>query len=204
MALKAISVSNWILTALAILITVSIFEFTKAFVSYRLGDKMPKDRGRLTLNPFKHIDILGFILLFFIGYGWGKPVDTSALYYKDRKRDTIITYAAPMLMNIIVALSAIIITKIIYITGSPILGNFFVILFLQIMIKLNLSYAFFNILPVYPLSGYKIMTVMLPPNKAMKLSQYEALLQMLLMLLLFMGIIPYIINIPVNFFLNLF
>lgn len=74
-----------------IIVATTVHEFTRAAVSTALGDTLLWNRGRSTLNPVKHFEPIGFLLLFYSGgFGWGKPVDTSALYYKNRKRDTLL------------------------------------------------------------------------------------------------------------------
>ena len=89
----------------AIFVSITICEFTKAFVSTKLGDNIPRQEGRLTLNPFKHFEAIGFILFLLCGFGWGKPVRTSGVYYKNRKLGTVITYTAPILANIVFSLA---------------------------------------------------------------------------------------------------
>jgi hypothetical protein len=71
---------------------ITLHEYVKAWVSNKLGDPLPKARGRLTLNPLNHFEPLGFICMVLTGYGWGKPVSTAAIYYKDRKKGTMLTY----------------------------------------------------------------------------------------------------------------
>ena len=88
---------------IAIIIATTVHEFTRALTSTILGDTLPKQKGRLTLNPIKHFEPIGFILMLATGgFGWGKPVDTTSLYYKNRKRDTLLTAIMPDIANIIV------------------------------------------------------------------------------------------------------
>lgn len=87
----------------AIMIATTIHEFTRAAVSSSLGDKLPREQGRLTINPLKHFEPIGMILMLACGFGWGLPVNTSALYYKDRKKGVLITAVAPTIANLIFA-----------------------------------------------------------------------------------------------------
>ena len=84
----------------AIMIATTIHEFTRAAVSSSLGDKLPREQGRLTINPLKHFEPIGMILMLACGFGWGLPVNTSALYYKDRKKGVLITAVAPTIANL--------------------------------------------------------------------------------------------------------
>ena len=85
----------------AIMLAATIHEFTRAAVSTAFGDKLPKEEGRLSLNPINHFEPIGMILMLACGFGWGKPVNTSALHYKNRKKGTLITAVSPTIANLI-------------------------------------------------------------------------------------------------------
>lgn len=171
---------------IAIFLTVTIFEFTKALTSTLMGDKMPKNDGRLTLNPFKHFEPIGFLLFFFTGYGWGQPVRTSALYYKDRKKDTLVTYIAPMVVCCIIGVVLNFVSKF--------LGENLVVDFISVCSMYFVRIAVFNIIPVAPMSGSKILSCFLEPTAALRYSQNEKIIQMVFLFLWFFGIIPPILN----------
>ncbi|MBR6652716.1 MAG: site-2 protease family protein, partial [Anaerotignum sp.] len=87
-----------------ILVATTIHEFTRALLSTIFGDNYPKSQKRLTLNPVRHFEPIGFLLMFYSGgFGWGKPVETSALYYKNRKRDTLLVAILPSVVNLVMA-----------------------------------------------------------------------------------------------------
>lgn len=171
-----------------VFITITVHEYTKALTSTMLGDTLPKSEGRLTLNPFKHFEAIGFIIMLIWKFGWAAPLKTSSLYYKDRKKGVILTYTLPIVANLVFALVCSIIFKFI---GNI---NGYLDLFLDKLIIYNISFAIFNIIPVYPLCGNKIMSAFLTPNQIIRMSQYEKIILMLLALSIFMGLLGGILN----------
>ena len=88
-----------------ILVATTVHEFVRALASTVLGDNYPKSQGQVTLNPVKHFEPIGFLMMLYSGgFGWGKPVETSALYYKNRKRDTLLVAILPTVVNLILGL----------------------------------------------------------------------------------------------------
>ena len=179
---------GFILKAVAIIIVTTVFEFSKGIASYMQGDMMAKQQRKLSLNPFKHFEPIGFILFLFIGYGWTNPIPTSSLHYKDRKKGTIITYLTPIILSVVLAN----VFNLIYQTFSYlIIFNYLSQFFARI--------AVFNIIPVYPLAGSWILKALLNPNSAMKYSFYEKQVQWALIFFLFLGLLNPILNEIVNF-----
>lgn len=183
---------NYIVLIPVILITITVHEYSKALTSSILGDTQPKKQGRLTLNPFKHFEPIGFILLMFFGYGWGKPVETSALFYKNRKKGTIITYSVPIIANLAAAIIFSIILKILTVLGYG--NNYFVVIFFSQLVMYNVRLAVFNIIPISPLCGNRILFQILNPADAIKMNQYDHILKLLLMLAIVMRLLNYIIG----------
>lgn len=188
----------------ALLIAVTIHEFTRAVASTHFGDVLPKSKGRLTLNPLNHIEPIGLILLFYSGgFGWGKPVETSALYYKDRKRNTLSVAIAPSIANLILGfLFAMLLCFL------PNLGSSTVATILYQCAYYNVAIAIYNILPVYPMDGAKVLAQFLPANKYYQYMQYEKIIQMIVIFLVlfgtFSGIFSTIINAILSFVFLLF
>ena len=108
----------------AILIGLTIHEFAHALVADRLGDKTPKFQGRLTLNPFVHIDLLGFAMILLIGFGWAKPIETNPAAYKRRYKDDIKVSVAGVVANFITALVFALLTALLVRTGLVNLDNY--------------------------------------------------------------------------------
>lgn len=149
----------------AVLVALTIHEFAHAFTSYKLGDPTPKYQGRLTLNPVAHIDPMGLLMLVFFRFGWGKPVQVDPRYYGNRRQGTMLVSLAGPVSNIILAF----VTLIFYFFFSQV--NFVGTLLLRIF-ELNIILAVFNLMPIPPLDGSKIVASILPHNVAYKYSNF--------------------------------
>lgn len=173
-----------------ILLSLSFHEFAHAFVSYLLGDPTAKNQGRLTLNPVKHLDAFGTIMMLIARFGWAKPVPINPMYYKNRKAGTMIVSLAGPVSNILLAV--IFSFPLLYINAKY--GPQYINTFTLNAIIFNLSYSFFinnlrlavfNILPVPPLDGSKILSGILPQREYFKLMQYENYIGIAFLLLMF-------------------
>ncbi len=185
---------HYIITSLVALVCITVMGFTKAYTSYKLGDITVKNMGKVSLNPKKHFEIIGFIIFVVFGYGWTAPIDTSALYYKDRKKGNILVSIIPFIVALILSFLSFFIFKILIevVNLSPL--NFISVFFNNLSVFF-INFLVFNILPVYPLFGQKLFQTILPTNKAIKLSQYEKILQVLIIFLLLSGILNKILSI---------
>ena len=197
-----------LLSAPGALITVGFHEFVKAAVSSKLGDPTPKREGRLTLNPFSHVDPLGLLFMVFLGYGWGRPVNTSPVFYANRKRDTVITHALPVVANVLLSAAFLCAGFLIFQTvpesGGGIAGDaaYHASRALISCARFNIAYAVLNIAPVYPFAGAKILSAALRPQAAVKLLQYEKVLQMLLIVLILTRAVDFVIGPVADAFLG--
>ncbi len=176
----------------AILISLSFHEMSHGYASYRLGDPTAYRLGRVTLNPLKHLDPIGTLLLVAsmfsgFGFGWAKPVPIDPTYYRNARRDTVLVSLAGPVSNLLLAFifsfpMAIIGAKNGFSTGD-ILGSNYIfsgfswqaILFniSSYFYMINIGLATFNILPIPPLDGSKVLTAVLPTDLYFKLMQYE-------------------------------
>jgi Zn-dependent protease len=150
---------------IAILIALSFHEFAHALAGYALGDSTAKREGRLTLNPLAHIDLLGFLMLIFIGFGWGKPVPFNPYNLNKYPKwgPAIISIAGP-LANIILIIFFGILLKILVVFTALGPENLLV-QFLDILIMLNVFLIVFNLIPIPPLDGSKVLFTLLPSPK---------------------------------------
>ncbi|HHV60063.1 MAG TPA: site-2 protease family protein [Clostridiaceae bacterium] len=184
-------VLNYVFVAVVFLVSISFHEFSHAYISYKLGDPTAKNMGRLSLNPFKHIDAFGAIMMLIARIGWAKPVPINPMYYKDRKKGTLLVSLAGPLSNILLAF--IFAFPLVYISSRYNLRNISVwniksiLLTLSYMfIHLNLNLAVFNLIPVPPLDGSKIFGAILPARQYYKMLEYENYMVIGLMLIIFM------------------
>ena len=169
-----------------ILVATTVHEFVRAAASAALGDNYPKSQGRLTLNPVKHFEPIGFLMMLYSGgFGWGKPVETSALYYKSRKRDTLLVAILPSVVNLVLG----IVFLGIYIALQSRGGSFYLTTLFHYLAYYNVGLAVYNVLPVAPMDCVKVLAVLMPANQYFKYMQNEKLIQMLFLFLLFFGLI---------------
>jgi len=158
-------IQTLLLIAPPILLALTFHEYAHAFVANMYGDDTAKLRGRLTLNPIRHLDPLGTIMIFLVHFGWAKPVPVNPLKLKNPKKDMLWISAAGPLANMILALVSGILLRFIFATvGKPdqhsITG---LLIFMMIMsLQINLALAIFNVLPIAPLDGSKILFGLLP------------------------------------------
>lgn len=139
---------------LGLLIAITIHEYAHAYAAYKSGDPTAKLMGRLTLNPLAHLDPLGTIFLFLVGFGWGKPVPTDPNNYSKRN-DEIYVALAGIIANMIVAIILAIPIRIASIKGISVDSSLWLSM-LSIVVDMNIILAAFNILPIYPLDGSHI------------------------------------------------
>jgi len=151
-----------IYVAPAVLIAISMHEFAHGFVSYKLGDMTPKLDGRLTLNPFKHLDLWGTLCLLLFHVGWAKPVRVNTRNYKNRKRDLILVSAAGPAANFIMAFLFMLLYGIINKLGTHgVIINYLYVLCYYAAV-LNVGLGVFNLIPIPPMDGSNILLELVP------------------------------------------
>lgn len=139
---------------IALVVAVTIHEFSHAWVANRLGDPTARLAGRITLNPLAHLDVLGTLMLFLIHIGWGKPVPVNPQYFRVPKRDSVITSLAGPFSNLLMAIALAVFLKYFSHFSPPILYNFILAVF-----DVNILLFIFNMLPFPPLDGSKIIGI---------------------------------------------
>ena len=170
---------NLVLTLPAILIAITFHEYAHAYAAVKLGDDTPRNQGRLTLNPMAHLDPFGAVLLVFAGFGWGKPVEVNPRNYNTNmsmsKADAIVSFAGPA-MNFLLAIIFMIIFYAIYAInpsfGLTTVGQV-VLSLLQITVMINLGLGIFNLIPLPPLDGSKILNHFLSYNAREWFAEHE-------------------------------
>ena len=201
---------GWILSKIlivpGIIIGLTFHEFAHAFVADRLGDDTPRLQGRVTLNPMAHIDWMGLAALFFVGFGWGQPVQINPYHFKNRRRDEFLVSIAGVVMNLLLAVVFTFVVKILLVAGvSWTTGGFGNSLWecLLYIIQINLVLMIFNLIPVPPLDGFNIIAQIFNFGQKeiyWKIYQYG---NWLLVILIITGITGMIISPCVNFLYNL-
>ena len=172
---------------ISMLIALSVHEWAHAYAAWKLGDNTAKYEGRLTINPIAHLDPLGTLMFLIIGFGWGKPVPVDASYFRKPKRDTAIVAAAGPFSNLVLALIATVLLAVvmredIQTTSSGLLtvsvqGGALKTVFVQVCASslfINLALMAFNLLPIAPLDGSKILHPFIPLKYS---EEYEAFMQ---------------------------
>ena len=185
----------------ALLIALSFHEYAHAAVSDALGDPTPSLDGRLTINPMAHLDVLGTVLLVLCGFGWAKPVMINPRYYKDYRSGVLkVSFAGPA-MNLFLGFLAILLSAILLKLGMLSRGS---ALFLNWIMMYNVWFAFFNLIPVPPLDGSKILAMFLPGELSFKYENFNAQYGfVLLMVVVFSGLINRIMNPLADLFISL-
>jgi Zn-dependent protease len=151
---------SFVFFAIGLIIAVTIHEFAHAFTADHLGDPTPRSQDRVSLNPLKHLDPLGSLMLLLIGFGWGKPVPFDPYNLENPRRDAALISLAGPASNIILAILISLAIKFFLPSG-------FYSLFYP-LIYINIVLAIFNLIPIHPLDGQKILTGILPKHLSLE------------------------------------
>ncbi len=205
-----------------ILLSLSVHECCHGYAALKLGDPTARNFGRLTLNPIKHIDPIGFICMLLFHFGWANPVPINTRYFKNPRRDMALSALAGPLSNILLAIVfggllrlslwatasffgedlTAVYTQLLMGNGFSASSGFVVVALIVMMLYLgviiNFSYAIFNLLPVPPLDGSRIFYVFLPPKWYFGVMKYERIIALVMLALLWLGILTVPLGWAVN------
>lgn len=187
-----------LLTLPIILLSLSVHEASHAWMANKLGDPTARNLGRLTLNPFKHLDLVGFICMLLFGFGWANPVPVNSRYFKKPRRDMALTAAAGPLLNIVLGFIFVSLYEISYlltvrlfpsVAASAPMVIYVWLTFLQMGAELNVYLAVFNLIPVPPLDGSRLFYIFLPVKWYFGIMKYEKYISIALFALLWLGVL---------------
>lgn len=175
------SLEDYLLMIPVLLISLTIHEYSHGYVAYKLGDPTAKDAGRLSLNPLKHLDPVGTLMMIIARIGWAKPVPINPSYFKDPKKGTILVSIGGPLSNLLMAFIGVILFEITYVISyaNIVAGETFVIYYMNFLVmffSVNINLAVFNLLPVPPLDGSKILSGILPTEVYFRYMQKERII----------------------------
>lgn len=191
---------TYLVRAMVLVTAIPLHECAHAWASDKLGDPTAKNLGRLSLNPMAHLDIFGSILMLFTGFGWAKPVPVMSRNFKNVKKGMVLSALAGPAANILLALLCMLLYKLWCFVLYPMLAVQFsvaqaIATILYIMCILNINLAVFNLIPVPPLDGSRLVTALLPARIYYKVMQYERYIILALFVILFVGIL----DVPLTF-----
>ena len=177
---------------IVLFLCIPIHEFAHAWAATKMGDVTPRYQGRLTLNPFAHLDIWGSIMIFFVGFGWGKPVQVNPNNFKNYRKGMAITSAAGPISNLICAFIGMILYKVfavLFTANLSSMGLYWAAIIFQYIAILNLGLAVFNLIPIYPLDGQKILSYFTSAKFNRFMSEYENYIAIAFMILVVTGVL---------------
>ena len=214
MKLESIDVLQIITKILIIFLVLPIHECAHAWAAHKMGDETAAYSGRLTLNPLAHIDILGALCLLITGFGWAKPVPINPLKFKKQRFGIAITAAAGPLSNLAVSFIAMIIYRIVlslpggsgYFLSSAgdITGGFVILYILQFFILVNIGLAIFNLIPIPPLDGSKIISYFTSAKLDRWIYEHQLIVNAVFFAVIITGILSKPLNIIGGYVYDLF
>ena len=199
------SMGQMILRIAAVLLCLVIHEVSHGLAAYHLGDPTAKQSHRLSLNPLRHLDPFGLIMMIAVGFGWAKPVPVNPNYFKKPKEGMAVTALAGPASNFLLALLLLLIARLVYaralVTGALPQTLFS---FLVNTACLSVGLGLFNLVPVPPLDGSKVVAVLLPDRAYNWLMRYEQLGMVLLVVIISVGVGSNALNAAIDWVFGLF
>ncbi len=192
------SLISLVISVVSALLCITFHEMSHGFAALKLGDPTAKMQGRLSLNPLKHIDPVGLLMMIVVRVGWAKPVPIDSRYFKNPKRDIAITALAGPASNFVLSYVALLLASGAYYfwygnTGGMV--SVYVLIFLIRVAMLSAGLGIFNLIPISPLDGSKVLFALLPRRIYFKILKYERYGMILMVVLVLLGVF----NRPLSF-----
>ena len=187
-------IADWLYLIPVVVLSLTIHEFCHAYVAVELGDPTPRYDGRLSLNPFHHIDIIGFIVMLVAHFGWAKPVRVNPMYFENPRKGMMYTAIAGPISNLVICT----VSSLIFFFSFVFRGPLILTTFFYYMTMLNAGLAVFNLIPIHPLDGSRVVGYFFP-RFASFMARYGNTVQLIFFALL---ILPSYISVPGLDFLN--
>lgn len=196
----AMSLEQLLFSVLSALFAIAVHEYAHGVVAYKLGDPTPKVLGRLTLNPLKHLDPIGLLMLVLFRVGWAKPVEINSLRFKNRRRGVVLVALAGPLANVTVAWVLNLLSF--FVLRLPISGQLWFSLYtlFVVSIQINIWFAAFNLIPIPPLDGSKVVSNLLPLKARLQYERITPYAPLILILGVWSGLLSRVIS-PIARFL---
>jgi membrane protein len=191
------SINDMLLSLPGILMAISFHECAHAYVAHLMGDDTAKDAGRISINPVHHIDPFGFLMLLFFRFGWANPVPVIESNFRNRKLGSFLVSIAGVAMNVLLAMVLGLMFKVL----SPVIQQESFDTIMTLAVYINIYFAAFNLIPIPPLDGYRILSLVLPYSVKYKLYEYERYSFIILIVLLYSRVI-YIVLTPMVFVIS--
>ncbi|MBR1781153.1 MAG: site-2 protease family protein [Oscillospiraceae bacterium] len=191
----------------AALVCITLHELSHGYVAYRLGDDTARSQGRLTLNPIRHIDPFGLLMLVVAGVGWAKPVPVDMRNFQHPKRGMALTALAGPGANFVIALVALFLgTGLLHLNPTGALASvlYYILMFLIRCALLSVGLGIFNLFPIPPLDGSKVLFSLLPDRIYYNILRYERYVMLALFALVFFGVVDVPLQYAINRVLRLF
>lgn len=180
---------NLLLLIPTLLISLTVHEVSHGWAAYKLGDPTARNLGRLSLNPIKHLDPIGAIMLLLFGFGYAKPVPINTRYFGKPKRDIVLVSLAGPASNLVLAFFGMFFYLLCgkFISADNMYVMSAAVLFFWLFVSINVGLAIFNLIPIPPLDGSRLVTVLLPQKAMVWFFKYERYIQIILFILLWRG-----------------
>ncbi|MBR4029967.1 MAG: site-2 protease family protein [Clostridia bacterium] len=190
-----------LISALTAMIAIVVHEFSHGYVAYLMGDYSAKQDGRLSFNPLRHLDFVGVICLIFFKIGWAKPVPVNPYMFKNRKKGIVYVSLAGVVSNFILAVFSIIFMCFLYNQNTLYVQILY--LFFYNLAAVNIGLGVFNLIPIPPLDGSKVLAQLLPMQTRIKYLNFERYGGLLLFVLIYFGNLSRYLNIALTYIFQL-